>query len=73
MPPLPSISSREVLRAFQNAGFKIKRQKGSHIHLVKKERHVTIPLHDPIKRGTLRNAIRQAGMTVEEFLSYLHE
>lgn len=36
MPLLPSISSREVLRAFQNAGFKIKRQKGSHIHLVKK-------------------------------------
>ncbi|GAB7386639.1 type II toxin-antitoxin system HicA family toxin [Bacillaceae bacterium] len=71
MPPLPIISGKEAVRAFQNAGFEIIRQKGSHIHLKKGEYVVTIPLHDPIKRGTLRSAIRQSGLTVEEYLSFL--
>lgn len=71
MPSLPIISGKEAVNAFLKAGFEIKRQKGSHIHLVKSKYHVTIPMHDPIKRGTLRSAIRQAGMTVEEFLSFL--
>ncbi|MCF6095080.1 type II toxin-antitoxin system HicA family toxin [Microaerobacter geothermalis] len=71
MPPLPIISGKEALKAFQNAGFEVVRQKGSHVHLKKDQYHVTIPLHDPIKRGTLRSAIRQSGLSVEEFVSYL--
>lgn len=71
MPPLPIISGREAVRAFQKAGYEVKRQRGSHVHMSKGNRHLTVPLHDPIKRGTLRSAIRQSGLTVEEFLKYL--
>lgn len=70
-PPLPVLSGKEAVKVFNRAGFTVKRQKGSHIHLVKGDHHITIPLHDPLKRGTLRSAIRQAGMTVDEFLKYL--
>ncbi len=32
---------------------------------------LSIPMHNPIKRGTLRALIREAGMTVEEFVALL--
>lgn len=32
---------------------------------------LTVPAHDPVKRGTLRRIIRDAGLTVEEFLELL--
>lgn len=57
-----------------NAGFTVDRQSGSHVTL-KKPGHrfiVTIPMHTkPLKEGTLRNIIRQAGLTVDEFLEHL--
>jgi len=49
------------------------RVSGSH-HILKKHPYsVTVPMHGskPIKQGTLRNIIKQAGMTVDEFLEYL--
>jgi hypothetical protein len=32
------------------------------------DRGCVIPLHDSVALGTLRNAIRQAGVSVEEFV-----
>ena len=32
---------------------------------------VTVPNHDPVRVGTLRAIIRQAGMTVAEFVALL--
>lgn len=37
----------------------------------KEERTVVVPQHKPIKPGTLRGIIEQAGLTVEEFVSEL--
>jgi len=73
MPPLPVISGLEAVRAFQKAGWRIARQRGSHIILVKKGRFATlsIPDHETLDRGTLRSLIRRAEMSVEEFISYL--
>ncbi len=34
-------------------------------------RRVVVPMHDPIRRGTLRAIIRDAGLTVEEFVALL--
>ncbi len=34
-------------------------------------RRVSVPNHNPIKPGTLRNIIDQAGLTVDEFLELL--
>ena len=32
---------------------------------------LSVPMHDPVKKGTLRKLIRQAGLTVEEFVDLL--
>jgi predicted RNA binding protein YcfA (HicA-like mRNA interferase family) len=34
-------------------------------------RRLTVPRHDELAKGTLRVIIRQAGLTVEEFLKLL--
>lgn len=50
------------------AGFRVVRERGSHIYLAKAETVVPIPRHDEIKRGTLMAIIIEAGLTKEEFL-----
>ena len=53
-------------------GFKVARQKGSHIILVKEtetgKKAVVVPNHKEIDKGTLLEIIRQAGLTRDEFL-----
>ncbi len=34
-------------------------------------RLIVVPMHRPIKRGTLRGLLRQAGVTTEEFFEVL--
>ena len=68
-------SGAVVVRAFQNAGWSISRQRGSHTIMEKAGHEVTlsVPVHKgkDVKRGTLRDLIKDASMTVEEFLSML--
>lgn len=74
MPRLPSITPDEAIRAFEKAGFRRKRQKGSHVFLNREGHHtmLCIPVHaGDLKRGVLRSEIRKAGLTVEEFLNLL--
>lgn len=71
MPRLPVLSGREVVRAFDSLGWRVARQTGSHIVLVK-EGHVaslSVPDHGEVARGTLRSLIRSADLTVAEFLA----
>lgn len=70
MPPLPLLRPREVVKAFERLGWKVVRQRGSHIILTK-EGHIatlSVPNHPQVARGTLRTLIGRAGITVEEFL-----
>lgn len=69
MPRLPVISGRQAVTAFSRAGWKMVRQKGSHIILVKSGLPVTlsVPDHKELDVGTLRKLIRLARLTVEEF------
>ena len=71
MSKLPLLSWREIVKALGKAGFKIVRQKGSHIILVKDERIVPVPRHAEIKRELLMEIIMEAGLTKEEFLRLL--
>jgi predicted RNA binding protein YcfA (HicA-like mRNA interferase family) len=70
MPALPVLSGREVVRAFERAGWELARQRGSHIILVKGGQLATlsVPDHREVARGTLRSLIRMSGLTVEEFI-----
>lgn len=73
MPRLPIISGREAVGAFEQAGWKVSRREGSHIILTKAGMAATlsIPDHRELRRGTLRSLVRSAGMTIDEFVSFL--
>ncbi len=69
---LPVISGREAVKAFEKIGFRFHRQRGSHIILYHTNgRHLSVPDHKEVDRGTLRALIRGAGITVEDFASLL--
>ena len=72
MSRLPSFKSKEVIRCLERAGYVRWRQSGSHLVLYRKldNKTVTIPVHfgKDVPKGTLRAIIREAGMSVEEFL-----
>ncbi len=73
MAKLPVISGAEAVRAFQRAGWRVDRQRGSHVVMLQ-EGHtasLSIPQHPELAPGTLRALIRGAGMTVEQFVALL--
>ena len=72
MAVLPVISGREAVKAFDKIGFKFHHQKSTHIILYHSNgRHLSVPDHRELDRGTLRALIRGAGITVEEFVQLL--
>jgi predicted RNA binding protein YcfA (HicA-like mRNA interferase family) len=70
---LPIISGLECVKALEKIGFVVDRQRGSHIIMVREEPRTTIsvPDHKELDRGTLRGIIRQAGLSVDEFIELL--
>jgi predicted RNA binding protein YcfA (HicA-like mRNA interferase family) len=73
MTKLPTVSGYECMKALQSIGFVVRRQTGSHIIM----RHddpfsqVVVPNHKELRPGTLRTIIRDAGLTVDEFVELL--
>ena len=66
--PLPA---RRVLRALGALGFQVARQKGSHAMLIHPDgRSTIVPIHPGQETGPglLRKIIRDAGVSVEEFI-----
>lgn len=72
MPKLIRVSGEEVIRRLEKLGFRQVRQRGSHVVMRKDTPEgdvgCSVPLHKELAVGTLRGIIRQAGLTVEEFL-----
>ena len=73
MSNLPRISGRACAKALTSAGFFQLRQHESHIILRRPEpfAQVVVPDHSELDRGTLRAIIRQAGLTIEQFIKLL--
>lgn len=71
MPKLPVVSGKKAVKALQRLGFFIDRQRGSHIVLKKitteGETGCVIPMHKEVALGTLRSALKKAGVSVESF------
>jgi predicted RNA binding protein YcfA (HicA-like mRNA interferase family) len=65
------VNGLEAVRALRRAGFETLRQTGSHLVMRKDSRTVVVPQQKPIKPGTLKGIIEQAGLTVEEFIALL--
>lgn len=70
MNKLPRVSGRECVKALGKAGFYFKRQEGSHMILRRDDpfAQVVVPDHKELDRGTLRAIIRQAGLSIDEFI-----
>ena len=73
MPSLPVISGKKCVKALEKIDFMVNSQKGSHIILVRKnpKSRISVPNHKELDRGTLRAIIRQANLTVDEFIDLL--
>jgi len=75
MAKLPSLTARKVVRALKRVGFVEDRQKGSHLVLIHPEKKVrtVVPVHQgrTIKEPLLRAIIRDANLSVDEFMELL--
>lgn len=73
MPKLPLISGAEAVKAPQKVGWRVDRQRGSHVVMLKPGQiaSLSIPQHRELAPGTLRSLIRAAGLTVEAFAELL--
>jgi len=73
MPRLPVISGATAVKAFERAGWRLDRQRGSHVVLVKPGHiaSLSVPQHKELAPGTLRSLLRAAGITIEELIRLL--
>jgi predicted RNA binding protein YcfA (HicA-like mRNA interferase family) len=67
---LPLLSGWQVLTALTRLGFHEVGRKGSHVKMVHADgRRIVFPFHNEIDRYTLRGALREAEIDVNEFLA----
>ena len=75
MPKLPSISGKQAIKVFIKIGYQVTRQKGSHIRLHhftnSRKIPLTIPNHKVLAKGLLRKLLRDADLSLKEFLKLL--
>jgi predicted RNA binding protein YcfA (HicA-like mRNA interferase family) len=74
---LPVVSGREAIRVFERLGYRVVRQRGSHIRLHHatdpSRKPLTIPDHRTLKPGLLRHVMRDAQVEPEEFRRLLDQ
>jgi len=75
MPNIPIISGNKLIKTLIKKGFILKRINGSHHILIHNENHITvsIPVHKgkTLGKGITLAIIKDAGLTVEEFLKLI--
>ncbi len=69
---LPVVSGKEFIKRLKKKGFAFVHQEGSHM-IIRLQSHphtkLSVPNHKELDRGLLRALIRNAGITVDEFVS----
>ena len=69
---LPLLSGREICKALEKLGYVKVRQRGSHIRLkCSGRKSVTAPDYKEVSRGLLRKILRDANISIEEFLKLI--
>ena len=71
---LPNISGSKCVAALEKAGFHfVRRAGGTHLFMQRDDPFavVSVPDHRELDRGTLRAIIRDAGLTVDQFVDLL--
>lgn len=76
MPRLKVLSGKDLIKIFDQFGFFIQSQKGSHIKLARitptQRQVLVIPNHDEIDIGTLKAIYRQANKYIHEKDLFAH-
>lgn len=67
-PHQPVVSGKRLIKALEEEGWEVVRQRGSHVRLKKQGRRnaLVVPLHREIKRGTLAGILRDADLTADD-------
>jgi predicted RNA binding protein YcfA (HicA-like mRNA interferase family) len=66
---LPILSGRAIVKVLAKVGYTEVRQRGSHIRLwCAGKTSITVPDHRVVGRGLLKKILRDAELSVEEFL-----
>lgn len=69
MAKLPIISGRQLIKVLSKLGYREVRQRGSHIRLeCPNRKSVSVPDYKTIDRSLLRKILRDAELTIEEFI-----
>lgn len=68
----PLLSGKQVVRALERLNFVETSRKGSHVKMKHDDgRIIVFPFHDELDRFTLKGALRDAEVDVNEFLDAL--
>ena len=75
MSKLQKVSGEVAIRTLEKLGFRRVRQRGSHVILKKQtsegEIGCVVPLHKELAIGTLRGILKQARISIDEFVKNL--
>lgn len=75
MAKLPVISGIELVRALEKVGYRMLRQRGSHMVLQKREANVTlttvVPNHKELAKGTLHTILKKIQISPDELVKLL--
>ena len=74
MTKFPQVTGEEIIKALVKAGFKVMRQKGSHVYLKHNDGRATVvPVHkgETIGTGLMSKILRDIDINKEDFLSLL--
>ena len=66
-----SVSGKQVIKNLSKIGFVVTRQRGSHVRIEKHNGEtikITVPLHNELKKGTLFQILKTAGISMTEFI-----
>ena len=73
MQKLPQVSAKETIKRLEKAGLEIERITGSHYIMRSSDgsRYATVPYHGrkKLKKGTLKNILRGAKLSNEDFIN----
>jgi predicted RNA binding protein YcfA (HicA-like mRNA interferase family) len=76
LPKIRPLPAQKIIKVLEKTGFKIIRQKGSHVIMMnEKGVRVVIPVHPgkDVKPGLIRAIIKETGLKREEFLKLLNQ
>ncbi len=75
MARLPVVSSGEIVKILEQHGFRVVRQRGSHMVLQKRTDQSTVttvvPNHKELAPGTLRSILKRTGLSAEDLIRLL--